>query len=177
MDDHAYLQAQESVKASHPFGIAFRQVIVDRDYVYALARQRVEVAGQGGDQRLAFAGLHFGDPAFVQHHAAHQLDVEMAHIQDAPAGLANYRESFHQQVVERRALRTSLFKFDGFLGQFGIRQRTYCRFQRANCRHRRQHFFDFAFVLCSEYFGEDFIDNHEWSQYGRQSAKSILPCL
>jgi hypothetical protein len=60
--------------------------------------------GSGGDQRLAFAGFHFGDFALVQHHAADQLHVEMAHVEDAAAGFADYGEGFDQQVVERGAL-------------------------------------------------------------------------
>jgi hypothetical protein len=44
----------------------------------ALAGERVEIDRQRRDQRLAFAGLHLGDLALVQDHAADQLHVEMA---------------------------------------------------------------------------------------------------
>jgi hypothetical protein len=60
-----------------------REVVVDRDDVHALAGQRVQVGGQRRDQRLALAGLHLGDLAVVQHHAAEQLHVEVAHAQRA----------------------------------------------------------------------------------------------
>ena len=70
----------------------------------ALAGERVEVARQRGDQRFAFAGFHFGDFALVQHHAADQLHVEMAHVEDPAAGFAHDREGFDQEVVERGAL-------------------------------------------------------------------------
>ena len=103
VDDGADGEAQEAVHPAHPFGVAFGEVIVDGDDVNALAFERVEVAGQGGDERFAFAGLHFGDAAFVQNHAADQLDVEVAHVENAPAGLAAYGEGFDQQVVERGA--------------------------------------------------------------------------
>jgi len=36
----------------------------------AFSGQRVQVYGESRDQRLAFAGPHFGDRAFMQHHAA-----------------------------------------------------------------------------------------------------------
>jgi hypothetical protein len=42
------------------------------------AGKRVQIDRQGGDERLAFAGLHLGDLALMQHHAADQLNVEMA---------------------------------------------------------------------------------------------------
>ncbi len=62
-----------------------------------------EVAGERGHQRLAFAGLHFGDLALVQHHAADQLHVEVAHLHRAPARLADHREGLGQNLVQRRA--------------------------------------------------------------------------
>ena len=40
-------------------------------------------------QRLALAGAHLGDGAAVQHHAADQLDVEMALAEGALGGLAS----------------------------------------------------------------------------------------
>ena len=59
-------------------------------------RQTASVAGQ----RLALAGLHLGDVAAVEDHAADQLDVEMAHAHRAPAGLADDREALAEHVVE-----------------------------------------------------------------------------
>ena len=102
--DDADGQAEELVDAAHPLGVAVGQVVVDGDDVHALAGQRVQVDRQGGDQRLAFAGLHFGDLALVQDHAADQLHVEVAHVEDAAAGFADDGEGFDQEVVEGRAL-------------------------------------------------------------------------
>ena len=59
--DDADRQAEEAVDAAHPLGVAAGEVVVDGDDVNALAFERVQVGGQGGDQRLAFAGLHLGD--------------------------------------------------------------------------------------------------------------------
>ena len=73
-------QAEELVEAAHPLGVAVGEVVVDGDDVDALAVERIEVDGQGGDERLAFTGLHFGDLAVVQDDAADQLHVEVAHI-------------------------------------------------------------------------------------------------
>ncbi len=60
----------------------------------------VEVAGEGGDEGFAFAGLHFGDFAGVEDHAADELDVEVAHADGAAAGLANDGEGFGHEGVE-----------------------------------------------------------------------------
>ena len=104
VDDDADGEAEELVDLAHPLGVALGQIIVDGDDVDAVAGERVEIARQGGDQRLAFTGLHFGDLALVQNDAADQLDVEVAHVDDAPAGLAHDGKGLGQHVVERLLL-------------------------------------------------------------------------
>ena len=69
-----------------------------------LAGERVEIDRERCDQRLAFAGLHLGDVALMQHHAADQLHVEMALAERALGGLAHGGEGRHQDVVERLAV-------------------------------------------------------------------------
>ncbi len=101
--DDADGEAEEFVDLAHPFGVALGEIIVDGDDVDAASGQRIEIDGQRGDQRLAFAGLHLGNLAFVQHHAADQLDVEMPLAKGALAGLAHGGKSRHQNVVERPA--------------------------------------------------------------------------
>ena len=103
--DDADGHAEEPVDPAHPLGVAAGQVVVHRDDVDALAGEGVEVGGQRGDQRLAFAGLHLGDLAAMEDHAADQLDVEMPHVQRAAAGFADHGEGFGQQ--SRRASRRS----------------------------------------------------------------------
>ena len=100
-------QAEEVVDPAHPFGVAAGQVVVDGDDMHALAGERVQVGGERRHQRLALAGPHLGDAAFVQHHAADQLDVEVALAEHALGGLAHRREGRHQDVVERPALAAS----------------------------------------------------------------------
>ena len=104
MHDAADGQAQEAIDLAHPFAVALGQIVVDRHHMHAFAGQRIEIDGQGGDQGLAFAGLHFGDVAVVQHHAADQLHVEMALAQGALGRLADHRKGFRQQVVQGLAL-------------------------------------------------------------------------
>ena len=92
------------VDRPHPLGVAAGQVVVDRDDMHALARQRVEERRHRGDQRLAFAGLQLGDAAVVDRDAAHDLHVELP-LADRPLGrLADQGERFDQQAVERVTL-------------------------------------------------------------------------
>ena len=105
--------AEQAVDRCHPGRVAAGEVVVDGDQVHALAvgglavlvarRDRVQDDRQRGGQGLALAGAHLGDRAVVQHHAADQLDVEVALAERALAGLAGEREGLVQEVVERLA--------------------------------------------------------------------------
>ena len=99
-DVDADAQAQEVVDRRHPACVTARKVVVDGDQVDALAGEGVQVERQAGDQGLALTGLHLGDPALVEHDAAHQLDVEMAKADGAAARLPAERERLDQEVVE-----------------------------------------------------------------------------
>ena len=122
VDDDADGEAEERVDPAHPLGVAAGEIVVHGDDVHALAGERVEIDGERGDQRLAFAGLHLGDLALVQDHAAHQLDVEVALTQGPLGRLAHRGEGLGQQVVERFALGQAFAEFDGLALQ--LRRRT-----------------------------------------------------
>ena len=73
--------------------------------------ERVEVNRESRNQGLAFAGLHFRDRALVQDHAANQLHVKVAHVENTPSCLAHYRERLHQNFVENLLQRVVLLFF------------------------------------------------------------------
>ena len=135
VDNHAVGQAEEVVDLAHPLGVAPREVVVDRDDMDALAGERVQIDGQGGDQGLALAGLHFGDLAVVQHHAADELHVEMALPEGAAAGFSDDGECFGEQFVERRAICQAGSEFRGLGGQSLVRQRFHAIFQSVDRRN------------------------------------------
>ena len=70
-------QPEEIVDLAHPFGVALGEVVVHRHHVHAAPGERVEIDRQRRHQRLAFAGLHFGNASLVQDHAADELHVEV----------------------------------------------------------------------------------------------------
>jgi hypothetical protein len=124
-------QPEEAVDAPHPFGVATRQVVVDGDDVHALAGQRVEVGGERGDQRLAFAGAHLGDLALVEHRAADQLHVEVTHAQRALARLADNGKGLRLDRFQRFALGQTLAELRGLRRQLGVDHRGIFRFEGA----------------------------------------------
>ena len=100
MDDDADGESEEAVDLAHPLRISLREVIIHGDDVDSAAGEGVEIAGEGGDEGLAFAGLHLGDLALVEDHAADELDVEVAHADGALAGLADDGEGLGEDGVE-----------------------------------------------------------------------------
>ena len=104
MHDDADREAEEAIDLAHPFGVALGQVVVDSNYVDAVAGERVEIAGKRGDESFAFAGLHLGDFAGVEDHAADKLHVEVAHLHGAQAGLADDGEGLRKNLIERGLL-------------------------------------------------------------------------
>ena len=61
VDDHTGLHSQPTVELTHPLRITARQVVIDRDHVYAFALQSVQIDRQSGHKGLALTGLHLGD--------------------------------------------------------------------------------------------------------------------
>ena len=102
---------------AHPLGVTRGEIVVDRHHVHPAPLEPVQVRGQGRDEGLAFAGLHLGDPAEVQGHAAHELDVEVALPEDPPGRLAHDGVGLDQQVVEGLALVQALAELDRLVRQ------------------------------------------------------------
>ena len=118
--DHSDGDAEGVVERLHPLGVAAGQVVVHRHQVDGVAGEAVEEDREGRRQRLALAGAHLGDRPVVEHHAADQLDVEVALAERAPAGLAAERERLGEQVVERLAVTRPLAQGIGVLADLGV---------------------------------------------------------
>ncbi len=146
MLDDADRQTEEAVERRHPFRVALGEIIVDRDDVDAFAFERVQVDGQRRDERLAFARAHLGDFAFVKHHAADELHVEMTHAQSALAGFARDGEGFDEQIFERLALSDPLAELGGLRGERFVAEGLHRWFELIDARHDAAQARDFAVV-------------------------------
>ena len=122
--DDVYGQAVKFEHRPHPFRVALRQIRIHRHHMHAAARQRVEVDGQDGHQRLALARLHLGDAPLMQHHSAEQLRVVRHHVpgnagpprfpflaQQAAARFLDHGERLRNHAVERFLERLQPFLF------------------------------------------------------------------
>ena len=134
--DAAHGQAEPAVDAAHPLGVTGGQILVHRHHVHAPPVERVEVGGQRGDERLALARLHLGDPAEVQRHAAHHLDVEVALAEHPPGRLAHHGVRLDQQVVEVLALVQALPELDRLVPEGVVAQRLHLGLEVADQGHQ-----------------------------------------
>jgi len=114
--------------------------------VHALAGERVQVDGRGGDQRLAFTGPHLGDAAVVQHHAADHLDVEMPLAQDALGGLAHDGEGLFENLVEGLAGGQAVLELLGLGAQLVVGERLHLRLESVDLGDPRVESLDLAVV-------------------------------
>ncbi len=116
----------------------------------AVSGECIEIDGKGGDERLAFAGLHLGDAAFVQHHAADQLHVEMALTERPLGGLANGGEGFGDQIFERRAVLYAFLERLGAGAQSLVRELLDLRFESVDLSDDGWVFLELALVRSPE---------------------------
>jgi hypothetical protein len=100
--------------------------------VNALSLERVEITRQCSDQRFAFAGDHFGNVARVQHHSAQELNIVMAHPQEAASAFSADGECFDQDVIERFAGLKPLAKLERLPPKLLIGQGRHLRLKRVD---------------------------------------------
>ena len=155
VNDQTHRQAQELIDLAHPFGVTLGQIVVDRDDVHALTAQCIQVGGQGGHQRLAFAGLHFGNAALMQDNAADQLNPVGAHAQNTPCGLAAGGEGFGQNIVQRFTVLQTLLQLGGLGLELGVGQSLVLLFQSLNFIHQRGDGLDLALGVGAEQLRKD----------------------
>jgi len=160
VDDHADRQPQEAVNRSHPAGIAFRQVVVDRDDMDAFPRQRIQIDGHRRGKGLALTGLHFGDLSLVQDDASDDLHIEGSHLQRAARGLPGDREGFGKEVLHRRPAGQPLPEDIGLRPQFRIGPIHHGRFFFVDLIEKKGQALEIPLVLAAENLLQYCPDHH-----------------
>ena len=117
--------------------------------------ERVQVGGQGRHERLALAGGHLRDLALVQHHAAHELHVEVAHPDGAPRRLAARGEGLGQERLELVRVGEPLSQLVGHAAQLDVGQRLHRGLEGIDRLDRGAHPLGIALVLGAEDRPED----------------------
>jgi hypothetical protein len=73
--------------------------------VRSVPGQGVQVERERCDQGLAFARLHLGDLALVQHHSTDELHIVVTQANGARGGFADRSKSPGQDLFHRRGFR------------------------------------------------------------------------
>ena len=84
---------------SHPLGVTFCQIIIDRNDMYALSFQCIQIRRKSRYQRLTFTGTHLCDTSLVQYHTTDQLHAVMAHADCSLGRFTHYRISLWQNII------------------------------------------------------------------------------
>jgi len=103
MHDDADGEAQEFVDGAHPGGVALGEVVVNGYHMHAAAGQPLEVDGSVATRVLPSPSSS-RRRGLMQHHAAHELHVEMALADGALGGFAHRREGLRNQIFERSSV-------------------------------------------------------------------------
>ena len=173
-DDDAGPHAQKFVDRSHPLRVALRQIVVDGNDVHAAAGERVQVRGEGGDERLALAGTHLGDPALVERDATEKLDIEMTHLESAPAGLAHHRERLGQHRFECFSLADPAAKGVGPCSQIRVGECRKLRLERVDALDGPAHPTKLPVVAGTDDLVEEGLDHHVPDRTRNPFAKSTI---
>ena len=163
MHDDADGEAQELVDGAHPGGVALGEVVVDGHHMHAAAGERIEIDGKRRHQSLAFAGLHLGDAALMQHHAAHELHVEMALADGALGGFAYRGESLRNQIFERSSVLDARAEVVGAGAQGLVGQRCDLRLELVDGGDERRVFLQLAVVGRAEHLAGQGTEGKHWT--------------
>ena len=106
-------QTHIAVDLAHPLGLVFCQIVVDGDHMDTPTVQRIQVAGQDGNQGFALAGLHLSDPTLMQNDAADELHRIGPHTQHPVGSLPDGHEGLREQIVQCLPLVQPLLELGG----------------------------------------------------------------
>src|SRR6185312_1121076 len=101
------------------------------------------------------AGAHLGNLALMQHDAADELHVEVAHPNRAAASLAHHREGVGQNIVQCRAVGQLLLEVGGPLAELFIGQCLHLIFEGIDLIHNRPKRLQFFFIGVTEHLGDE----------------------
>ena len=170
-NDHAHGEAEEAMHFAHPFRVAAGKVIVDGDDVNALSCKCVEVCGQSGDQRLAFARLHLCDTALVQGNAADDLHVIVFEFEHAPRRFPHDRKGVVENVVQRFARAQPVLEDLRLRTQLRVRHDAVFGFQRL---HAVSHFIQLFYAATAVTVKQVIDESHVLLPFAARAALQIF---
>src|SRR3990172_7628559 len=144
-------EAQRMVDGAHPPCVPFREIIVYRHKVAALAHKGVKIKGERRDKRFSLPCFHLGNFAFMQHHPSYKLHVKVAHVDFSLCHLPYGGKRLGKNVRNSLDGGKPFFKFYGKRRKLLIPHGLHPGLKGVYPFNNRGHPFQFPFVSCPEY--------------------------
>mmetsp|Transcript_23122 Transcript_23122/g.48779 ORF Transcript_23122/g.48779 Transcript_23122/m.48779 type:complete len:361 (-) Transcript_23122:311-1393(-) len=136
--DQTHLEPKVTMHLSHLLHIATGQIIIDGNHEGRLARQGIDVRGQGRNQGLSLSRSHLRQTSIVQNQSTHELDIVVTLFDHTPRRLANERERLFQNgTVDILSVRETLAKLRRLGEHFFVAVFLYRRFEAVYAFHSR----------------------------------------
>ena len=152
VNDQTGLESKIAVHASHLLTVAARQIVVDRNDVHALARQRIQIRGQRRNQRFTLTRFHLGDASLVEQNTADDLHAEGTLAQHTPVGLAHSGKGIGQNIVQRFSCGKAGAQNLGYTAQLALAHGGISIRQRLNRAHDGLKLFELMVAVSSKNF-------------------------
>ena len=120
VDNETDAQSHIAVNLAHPLTVAPGKIVVNGDDMHALARERIEVGGEGGNKSFALTGFHLRNASLMQDDAAEYLHGKVLHAKNTPRGLAAGGKRLGKNIIESFTVRKALLKPRRFRLEFLI---------------------------------------------------------
>ncbi|MBA7654083.1 hypothetical protein ES703_61958 [subsurface metagenome] len=98
--DCSHLESEEVVDGTHPLRISFGQIIIHGDDMNSFVSKGVQIGGKSGDQGFSFPGFHFSDFSLMEDDTAHELDIEVTHVDGAFPRFPDNGKGFNQDIIQ-----------------------------------------------------------------------------
>ena len=144
VDNESDAQPEKTIHLSHPLGVTAGKIIVYRNDMDPLSRNRIEIGRKGCDEGFSFAGFHFADSSLMKNYSADYLYRIMLHSEHTPSSLAANSKCFGQHTVKRLARRISFLEFGSFFSQLLVGKRCHLGFEGSNPVQNRINMFKLA---------------------------------
>ena len=125
-------QTEAPVDRAHPLGIAPREVVVEREHVHAMSRERLERRRQTAASVLPSPVCISTTWPLVEREAGHHLLVERTFVDRAPRRLASQGEQRHREHLAWFSGAGARAQRDGLLAKSGVGERAARRLEIAD---------------------------------------------
>ena len=75
-----HAQTVELIERSHPFGVTFRQIVIDSHHVHTASRECAEEHGTSCHQSFTLTGSHLSNFTLCEHHPTEELHIIVHHF-------------------------------------------------------------------------------------------------